>query len=74
MSCVLHLANLECPINYQSLLASVVNLSFGWTEFSPFMQLFVECIEELQGENPLKVNIALLLGTAALERALGDVQ
>ena len=37
------------------------------------MQLFVECVEELHTDDPLRVNTSLLLGTAAFERALGDV-
>ena len=37
------------------------------------LQLFVDCIEELQSDCPLKVNASLLLGAAAFERALGDV-
>ena len=41
--------------------------------FSLFLQLFIDCIKELQSENPLRVNTGLLLGTAAFERALGDV-
>ena len=38
------------------------------------IQLFVECIEQLQGEDLFRVHISLLLGTAAFERALGDVR
>ena len=38
------------------------------------IQLFVEFPKELQAsDNALKVNTSLLLGTAAFERALGDV-
>ena len=33
----------------------------------------MDCLEELQRDDPLKVNTSLLLGTAAFERALGDV-
>ena len=37
------------------------------------LQLFVDCVGELQSDIPLKVNTGLLLGAAAFERALGDV-
>ncbi|XP_064403083.1 endoplasmic reticulum membrane-associated RNA degradation protein-like isoform X1 [Halichondria panicea] len=43
---------------------------FAWTH-SP--ELFVRLVRELKSEGPLPTLITLLIGTAALERALGDV-
>lgn len=35
--------------------------------------MFTECLRNLRTEHPLRVHVSLLIGSAALERSLGDV-
>ena len=35
--------------------------------------MFTECLRNLRTERPLRVHVSLLIGSAALERSLGDV-
>jgi len=38
-----------------------------------YLQVFTECVREMRTDSPLRVLTSLLIGSAALERSLGDV-
>ena len=38
-----------------------------------YFQVFTECVREMRTDSPLRVLTSLLIGSAALERSLGDV-